>query len=430
MAYSILFKGVAHLTNAESLEGILSKRSGELITHERIRDINEFAQRIENHTYCTADFKPCSRKSNLVRFFIANTGLTVKGTNTPLYISVKHLVEDNGVYGFGLCDTLESLKSSVRRCDGVSKYLVKPSNEGKYLGTYMKKSDVIVEYSKGLRDGETDNSPQSVYDDAFIENLKNILLFPDLIKSEGTGLSGYAYAVTQRVLRKVEKHDAGKLSDKELFSIVRLNSTKDKLILNLGLLDKLSNDIILMYNLSPADSRGRRRVNYPKVVASKSDLVNLGFSKSDILTYPSRVSFYQSPDELIFSATMDDFDFNDRGRLLHCIQDRRDRFPREFSDMADEALAQDMISAIRLAIRISKYDYTYIQPMYDIPRDRIVFVVPYFIGGDMHKENELGIVVAESKGFWTATTVLFASDADYDARTLSPYRDIKYGAFA
>lgn len=412
MGYYNLYNKLARIRNVDSLEKSIERSSGETLTFDKIYEMNELANNPENQCYYNSDFEACAKTDDDVKFFVINTGLKKWGTDELLYVSIIYHNDWDMPTGSAVCKTLDAIKVSALR-EGKNSS-VRPTSDS---------ADNQKNSNKATR------SAARNYDDIFCKKLREILLFPDMRTTLDEGLSSYVYAVTQRVLRKLERYDNGEISSEELFSIVRLNSKQDKLILNLGLLDKYNNDIILMYDLYPAtDKYGRRRVRYPKIVSSKSDLIEAGFEKSDISVYPSRVTFYQSPEELVFNASIEDFDFSDRGRLLHCIEGRRDRFPQGVSGMSDEALAQDMISAIQLAVRISKYDYTYIQPMYDIPRDRIVFVVPYFIGGDMHKENELGIIIAEDNGFWTATTLLFARSADYDARTLSPYRDIKYGA--
>ena len=136
------------------------------------------------------------------------------------------------------------------------------------------------------------------------------------------------------------------------------------------------------------------------------------------------MDFVKTREDLIFNAEIDDFDLCNYERLSHCIVERRDRFPEYTKNMSDDAICTDMVKAIEMGITLSKYDLSYIKPIYNCRYNQINFIIPYHIGNDFNKEPELGIVVTQfDNGLWEVMTILRAEECKQDERTLNLYSD-------
>ena len=163
-----------------------------------------------------------------------------------------------------------------------------------------------------------------------------------------------------------------------------------------------------------------------QIMDGRQMLLKLGFEKDSILGINiERVRFYnESNSEFVFHGDIEEFDFDSWDRLVHCIDDRRERFPDEYKDMPSEVLCSDMVKAIELGVTLSKYDSGYIKPIYNRKFDRIHFVVPFHLGNNFRKKPELGIVIANfDNTFWQVMTILEYNNCQADTRVLNLYSD-------
>lgn len=206
------------------------------------------------------------------------------------------------------------------------------------------------------------------------------------------------------------------------------NKDKTAVIFNSALLDKFGKTITIVNTLREVKNGKKKKLSLLqlKIVDSKSMLLELGFSKDSINTSIERVPFHnKNISELVFNASIEDFDLEDWSRLSHCILDRRERFPEEYANDSTEALCADMLRSIELGIKLSKYDSNYVKPIYSPRRDSIHFVMPYHVGNNFTESPQLGIVVSRgsSSDLWKVMTIIDYEMATQDTRVLSLYSD-------
>lgn len=194
----------------------------------------------------------------------------------------------------------------------------------------------------------------------------------------------------------------------------RLNNSNTAVVINSGLLDTFMNDIFILFDVNVDNTFSK-----PRVVDSKTDLLKIGFSKDAIKIMPEPVIFYKDISELVFNADIEDFNIDNRANLTHIINDRRSRFPEKLRDIGADILCDKLKASINNAVNISKRDYRYVIPMYNIKNDNIQYLIPLYINNSIIDEPELVLVVANLNGFFEVMTILVPDDAYDNARLLS-----------
>lgn len=201
---------------------------------------------------------------------------------------------------------------------------------------------------------------------------------------------------------------------------VIFNEDKSVALINSGLLDKFGKNILFISNMY-----SEKEISFTNlaVVQSKSMLIQYKFDKTAMNNDLQRVKFYnEDASELVFTGDIEDFDLENWDRLTHCISDRKDRFPDEFKNASDEVLCSDLIKAVELGVQLSKYDTSYIKPIYNKKYDSIHFIIPYHVGNNFQKKPELGIVIANYDNiFWNIMTILSYDDCYRDIKIITPY---------
>lgn len=257
---------------------------------------------------------------------------------------------------------------------------------------------------------ETATSTKPVISD-FVLTVYNKLKIKNGYEPENGFINNFNYITVCRMNSMIK---AGKSVDK----FITYNNNKTKCVYNIGLLDIFGKDILVL-----APTRADKTIDKQgyAVVTSKSDLIPLGFAKTDLAKKLERVKLYNDITELVFEAEFEDFDLDNWDRLSHCLCDRADRFKAAINTNPD-ALYIDMVNAIKLGTTLCKYDTTYVKPIYNPVYDSISFVIPYHVDGNLATEPELGIIVSKAGGdYWQVMTVIDAEDAKRDIRTLQPY---------
>lgn len=255
---------------------------------------------------------------------------------------------------------------------------------------------------------------------AFYQNLYDRLLIQTDWDLKTNNLRYYIDSIISRLNHKITKKE-------DVYKYIIYNKNKTKAIINSGLLDKFGNIIMIKSDIFIKQGVKLALLSFTNldVVNSKYDLVEDNFDKDKIKNYNiDRVEFFnKSRLELVFDADIDDFDLDNWERLNHCISERRERFPDTFKDASPEVLCQDVISAVKLGVKLSKYDSSFVKPIYCINKDFISFVIPYYVGKDLQKQPELGIVVRnyEGSGLWQIMTILDYETCCMDAKVLNLY---------
>lgn len=247
----------------------------------------------------------------------------------------------------------------------------------------------------------------------FYTLLYNRLLVQKGWELETTALRSYIDVVIARLNFMLQDNE-------DVDKYLTYNGTHTMALFNTALLDKFGKPVLVTSavrgkSLSFTDLR---------LVDTKATLLQNDFDKEQIKQNLDRVEFVKTREDLMFNAEIDDFDLCNYERLSHCIVERRDRFPEYTKNMSDDAICTDMVKAIEMGITLSKYDLSYIKPIYNCRYNQINFIIPYHIGNDFNKEPELGIVVTQfDNGLWEVMTILRAEECKQDERTLNLYSD-------
>ena len=211
--------------------------------------------------------------------------------------------------------------------------------------------------------------------------------------------------------------------------IIRSDShqTTKYAMMNTSLLNTLGNPIKLIIKFYSQNELDFSCKGWT-VCDSKVTALQHCFTKDDLNKELLPVVYYdKDPNELVFNVELDDFDLENEGRLEHCISRKIERDTTEFSKLTDNQIYTGIVSAIKTAIAISKYDSSYVRPMYNRKFNKINFVIPYHVNGIFEKAPEMGIVVSpKDYGLWQVMTVLDYASVKNNCNCLAPYRDSSF----
>jgi len=205
---------------------------------------------------------------------------------------------------------------------------------------------------------------------------------------------------------------------------------KSYAMMNTSLLNTIGNPIkiiVQFWGTNPNTPLGYS-CKFWTICDSKITALTHGFKKEDINKELRPVVFYDSdPQELVFSADIDDFDLENEARFEHCIDRKVERDGVTLVDLTDNQIYASIVQAIRTAVAISKYDNTYVKPIYYRSMNQINFVIPYHISGRFDTAPELGIIISKGKyGLWQVMTVLGYEEVSCDCNCLAPYRSSSF----
>lgn len=210
--------------------------------------------------------------------------------------------------------------------------------------------------------------------------------------------------------------------------ILRSNNVNSKnyVMMNTALLNSLGNPIKLIIQLYDTSGKGELCIQcrFWEICDSKKTAMDYGFSRDDINCDIDPVVYYDNdPGELVFSADIDDFDLENEERFIHCIDRNAERGNESFVNLTDNQIYSSIVQAIRTGVTISKYDSSFVRPMYSRKANRIMFIIPYHINGKFETAPELGILVSKGAyGLWQVVTILDYDMVVRDCACLVPYR--------
>lgn len=249
-------------------------------------------------------------------------------------------------------------------------------------------------------------------DDDLYEVLLSNLLFKD--KFSIRNMKYYINSLLQRLNYFIQ-------NDIPVDDYVVYTQNKDYALINTGLLDKFGNTVNIITKVM---SRNDLSYTMLDLVKCKTTLLNYGFTRESINKDIKPVRFWDKDNsELIFDANIEDFDLSGWNRLEHCIEERKERYPVEMQKMSSEVLCRDLVNAIQLGIKLSKYDTNYVLPTYNMKYNRLHYIIPYHLNNDFSKKPELGIVVAKTETFWQIMTILDRQQCEDAMFFLSLYTD-------
>lgn len=210
---------------------------------------------------------------------------------------------------------------------------------------------------------------------------------------------------------------ATKLGNKGKTDNIIINENKSRAIVNCGLLDKYCREILIDY------SRIQTTNEAPKIVYSKQELIQKGFSKQDLDKRLNPIVFWEDNEDLMFEGELSDFDLLDISSITHILTDRIERFPESVRELPLDMLYNKLVKSIEIAVKISVRDKHYIVPTYEIKYDRLQFLVPFHVSVSAGDKPELAIIISKEGAFWSPMTVISREEAYYNAKCVSPYID-------
>ena len=216
-----------------------------------------------------------------------------------------------------------------------------------------------------------------------------------------------------------------KTLQEECYQLVTALDSKKYLIVNSKLLNKYAEWIYIIYEVNEKWNRDKNRKEYfakDEIYLSNGyDLIvkkiNLDtFSLEEIIP----IKFYNDKSELIFDAEITDFELELTSyNFRHIIEERRDRLPIALQGQSVMEIAYRIRNSIEYSIKMSKADYNYIIPCYDINRDTIQYMLPLFSSFDPGTKVESVLIVNKAIKKYTVNTVLKVEEAYETARILN-----------
>lgn len=216
-----------------------------------------------------------------------------------------------------------------------------------------------------------------------------------------------------------------KTLQEECYQLITALDNKKYLIVNSKLLNKYAEWIYIIYEINEKWNRDKNRKEYfvtdETYLSNGYDLVakkiNLDtFSLEEIIP----IKFYNDKSELIFDAEITDFELELTSyNFRHIIEERRDRLPTVLQGQSVMEIAYRIRNSIEYSIKMSKADYNYIIPCYDINRDTIQYMLPLFSNFDSGSKVESVLIVNKTIKKYTVKTVLKVEEAYETARILN-----------
>lgn len=184
-----------------------------------------------------------------------------------------------------------------------------------------------------------------------------------------------------------------------------LNNIKS-VVVKTGLLDKYAADILVLYKWN---------VKYngyiaEKMIKSKKELVEEGFEKTDIQKNIKTITFFDG-DEVLKGVRMEDFDLNSEC-LKHILEDRKDRFPQEFSGFTTDFFAGKLRESLTMGLKILEHDIHYAKPSYSAKTKSITWFMPLYVYRSLSEKPELVLAIR-----------MDSEQIYYEVKTVLPYND-------
>lgn len=247
-------------------------------------------------------------------------------------------------------------------------------------------------------------------DKKFYTTLYENLLFKDLWAYPEAQLQSFFGSVCARLQRL--------LAENKFPECYSINTLGTHVVINSSLIDRFGKDIYILLSLVDGV------VCHPSIVESKGVLLQCDFSKEEVNRELSPIKFADSKSDLIFDATIEDFDLSNTPRLEHILIDRRERFPEIYDDYSMSVLYAKLVDSVKFAIKMSERDSRYILPMYSVERDKIQFLIPFHLNKSVNSTPSLVIIVGrDSNSLYNVMTVLPTDLAYVNNRVINPYSE-------
>lgn len=194
-----------------------------------------------------------------------------------------------------------------------------------------------------------------------------------------------------------------------------LNKDKTKALINTGLLDTFGNYIYLVDNTPDLPNFYDKEIN---LVYNKTILIDLNFNEDDIKALPMPLDLIQDKSELIFTASVNDFDLEDNLNFSRIIHDRIDRFPSKYRTASAVEICNKIKASIVQSMKIAKSDFRYLIPKYNFYTHEVQWMMPLYLDANVSDKPELVLVIGKNSNssILSLQTVLNIKDAYDDAQ--------------
>ena len=224
------------------------------------------------------------------------------------------------------------------------------------------------------------------------EEIFNHLLFPSWKSIDG--LDRYIKIIGKRIEQLVSKGATEYYVKNHLGSV----------IVNSGLMNLFGQDYLIHYRIN---EKYKTYIAH-QVISGKKDYLDNGFSKEQTAIELKPIQFFDEGEEL-FSPIMDDFDLNQHS-LVHIIEERRNRFPKNLQDMDANKIASHLMSALERGLKMQERDRFFVKASYSGKDGKISWIMPLHINEKLTDEPELVMVIRKVKEFYEVKTILPYSD--------------------
>tara|TARA_B100000965_G_C19536122_1_gene733439 strand:- start:61 stop:1251 length:1191 start_codon:yes stop_codon:yes gene_type:complete len=209
------------------------------------------------------------------------------------------------------------------------------------------------------------------------------------------------------------------LKDKSQTKLI-ISDDKKFGLFNSGLLDKFFHDIFIIVELR--DQNGEIEYFNPVIMKSLSDLSKRKFQKDGVLlNHPDRL-----PESIDFFSDIKEVTFNnsipiDRSydKFTHIIEERIDRFPKDYQKKDTTELARILDNSINYAKSMAKRNYKLVVPQYRPQSDKLQLLMPIYLSGSFAKQPDFALVLDLEDGLYTPETILPLDAAYQNARLIA-----------
>lgn len=193
------------------------------------------------------------------------------------------------------------------------------------------------------------------------------------------------------------------------------NGDHSKALFNTNLINKFGDDLIIVGSL--LEISNKYYLSELEISPSMMSLKKMGFDTSK---NPNPPKFFKDINEIIFHC--DDWEIDkDLEKYEHIIEERKERFPEKYQELATDDLGRRLNNAIQLAKKIAQRNYKFIVPMYYPTARRIQLLMPIYLETSYSSHPDFALVLtphADEK-LYTPETILGLDEVYQDARLIA-----------
>ena len=243
-----------------------------------------------------------------------------------------------------------------------------------------------------VKNTKKNTTSKGVYSSDFYKEIQEMLIY-NPFKTE-RGLRRYIIICGCRAKKLVEEK-------KDEYYI--LNNIRS-VVINTGLVDRFAQDIKVIYRINLTT----KTYEYHKVVGSKNDLIQDGFSAEDVTKKLKNLKAIRFGDHYHLPTTdLDDFDLSAQN-LRHIFEDNMDRIKQAVGDnlppldkMAD-ALKRDL----KYGLSYQRRDQNFAKAYFSTREKSLSYLLPFHINNSYFEKPELLMVIRKDRNFYEIKTVL------------------------